>query len=426
MRNVISDREIRVGVLGAFRGRSFAKTAESSGMMLACVCDNFGPRLDAVCAEMGVPGHLTFDEMLKQDIDAVVIAAPFNQHAPFAIQALRAGKHVLSETSCNVTLAEGVELYRTVEETGLCYMLAENYCYTRFSQEFKRLYEAGEIGQVRYAEGEYNHPMDVNDALWYAPGTLHWRNHLPGCYYNTHALAPLMYITDTLPVAVSCSLIPQTGGTEIDRFKRDGYVMLIRMDNGAIFRLYGDVAGHSCAYSLHGTTGAMECVRGHGYYGPEQVRVWHEPWDLKPGQVEEQTYYPNWPSHAKQANETGHGGGDFFVEHAFASAIKRGVQPYLDAYRGIMMTNVGILGWRSAHQGGAFLPVPDLRDADAQNQMLTDRLCPFPGLDNTELMPLEMRTPRPFTPEIVRLARVNWKLHGYTDDEIEALLNQQG
>ena len=267
--------------------------------------------------------------------------------------------------------------------------------------------------------------MEINESLWYAPGARHWRNHLPGCYYNTHALAPLMFITDTLPVAVSCSLIPAPeSADEVQRFKRGGYVMLVKMDNGAIFRLYGGVAGHSCWYSLHGTVGAMECARGHGYFGPEQVRVWHEPWDLTEGQVEDKVYVPSWPEHGKEAEATGHGGGDFFVEYEFARAIREGTAPYLDAFHGIMMSNVGILAWRSAHQNGAFLPVPDIRAREAQEELLKDRLCPFPDVENSVLMPPEMREDREFTPYVVELARKNWARLGYTAAEIEALLNQ--
>ena len=424
MRNTIPEGDIRVGVLGAFRGKSFAKTAAASGMKLVAICDNFKHRLDEVCNELNVPGYENFDEFIHQDFDAVVIAAPFHTHAHFAKLALKAGKHVLTETSTNVTLAEGVEVYRLAKETDLCYMLAENYCYTRFSQEFKRLYDAGEIGEVRYAEGQYNHPMDIEHSLWYSPGTKHWRNWLPGCYYNTHSLAPLMYVTGTMPVAVSCSQF----GRGRDGYKGRGYVMLIKMDNGAIFRTYGGAAGHDCAYSFHGTVGAMECVRGHGYFGPEEVRVWHEPWDLKPGQQEEVKYFPRWVEHAEEANKTGHGGGDFFVELKFAEAIRTGVQPYLDTYHGITMSNVGILAWRSAHQDGKFIEIPDIRDEKVQQELLKDRLSPFvnpfPGEEDNEQLPENMCCKREFTPEIIKIAREQWARQGYTESEIDELLRQ--
>ncbi len=426
MTHTIPNGDIRVGVLGAFRGKAFAETAAASGMKLTCICDNFKTRLDSVCSELGVPGYESFDEFIKQDFDAVVIAAPFHTHAYFSKLALGAGKHVLSETSCNATLADGVELYRKAQETGLCYMLAENYCYTRFNQEFKRLYDLGEIGIVRYAEGEYNHPMALSDSLWYAPGAKHWRNWLPGCYYNTHALAPLMYITNTMPVAVSCNLIPPMDEYgHITDSRRSAFVMLVRMDNGAIFRLYAGVAGHSCWYGLHGTKGAMEAGRGQGYFGPETVRVWHEPWTLKEGQEAEKVYFPDWAEHAEEAKATGHGGGDFFVELNFAEAIRTGKQPYLDAYHGIMMTNVGIYAWRSANQGGKWIDIPDLKDPAAQEEMLKDRLTPFPGVEGGVLMEESMLARRKFdTPEMIALARESWKRQGYTDEEVEALFNE--
>ena len=428
MQNIIKNGDIRVGVIGAFRGESFARTAEASGMKLVAICDNFEFRMKQVSERLNVKGYLDFDEFLRHDLDAVVVATPFHLHAPFAMKAMDNGKHVLSETSCNITLAEGVELYKKAEETGLCYMLAENYCYTRFNQEMKRLYDAGEIGAVMYAEGEYNHPMEINDVMWYSPGVKHWRNNLPGCYYNTHALAPMMYITGAHPVEVSCVNVPfPDEGDGVIRKKKYGgpFVMLIKMDNNAIFRIIGGgFAGHSCWYSFHGTTGAMESTRDHGYFGSQQVRVWHEPWNLKTDQVEEQVYYPNWPTHGAKANQTGHGGGDFFVELTFAESIRNGNQPYLNAYNGVTMSNVGILAWRSVHQNGDFIKIPDLKSEEGRRAMSGDRLCPFEGVPDSELMPLEMRCPVIFTPELKEIARVNWKRHGYTDAEIEELFEQ--
>ena len=60
-------------------------------------------------------------------MDAVVLANYFHQHAPFAIKALKADKHVMSETAACHTLGEGVALARAVEKSGKIYMFAENY-----------------------------------------------------------------------------------------------------------------------------------------------------------------------------------------------------------------------------------------------------------------------------------------------------------
>src|SRR5436190_19609547 len=109
----------------------------------------------------------------------------------------------MSECICNATLAEGVALCRAVERSGKTYMLAENYAYTAFSMEMRRLYRAGEIGEVTYAEGEYNHPMAPRERVALSPGLDHWRNWLPSTYYCTHALAPLVYVGGQMPVKVN-------------------------------------------------------------------------------------------------------------------------------------------------------------------------------------------------------------------------------
>ncbi|MBI2297798.1 MAG: Gfo/Idh/MocA family oxidoreductase [Armatimonadetes bacterium] len=364
-----SNGTIRVGVVGVGRGQSFARGAGPSvGMELVALCDTWESRLKEVGASFGVATYSDYDRFLEHDLDAVILANYFHQHAPFAIQALAAGKHVMSETSANKTLAEAVALCRAVEASGCTYMLAENYPYTAFNQELARLYREGEIGRVLYAEGEYNHPMSPEDRMRISPGRNHWRNVLPSTYYCTHALAPLMCITDTRPVTVNGL---SSAGQEINRHTvrtRDpGSVILCRMDNGAVFRIMGlGLPGHSNWYRLHGTRGAMEITRGAGYFGPGEVRVWHEPWDVPEGTELERTYVPDWPEHGDLARAAGHGGGDFWTCFHFANAIHAGGQPYLDVYRGVTMSSAGILAWKSALEDGRPFEVPDFRDEAAR------------------------------------------------------------
>jgi len=108
---------IRVGVVGVGRGQSFARgSTEVVGMELVALCDLWEERLRQLGEELEVATYTDYDEFLEHDMDAVVLANYFHEHAPFAIRALEAGKHVMSETSANSTLAEGVALCRKVEE----------------------------------------------------------------------------------------------------------------------------------------------------------------------------------------------------------------------------------------------------------------------------------------------------------------------
>src|SRR4030042_521310 len=118
---------IRVGVIGVGRGQSFMRAGgDAVGMKLVAICDTWKERLDEVGKEFGVATYTDYDKFLGHDMDAVVLANYFHEHAPFAIKALQAGKHVMSECASCSTLAEGVELCRAVEKSGSISMFAEN------------------------------------------------------------------------------------------------------------------------------------------------------------------------------------------------------------------------------------------------------------------------------------------------------------
>ena len=412
----MNQKKIRVGVIGVGRGQSFAQGAgETVGMELVALCDQWEERLQEVGQRHGVATYLDYDEFLEHDMDAVILANYFHQHAPFAIKALEAGKHVMSETAANGTLAEGVALCRAVEKSGRIYMFAENYPFTLFNQEMRRLYHSGEIGQVTYAEGEYNHPMAPDARLRLSPGKNHWRAWLPSTYYCTHALAPLMCITDTMPVKVNgLSIVCPKVNQQTVRVSDPGSVILCRMDNGAVFRIFGLILpGHSNWYRVHGERGAMEITRGGGYFGPGQIRVWHEEWDLEPGEEAERVYTPDWPEHGDLARQAGHGGGDFWTSFHFANAIRAGVPPYLDVYRGVAMSSVGILAWKSALEDGRPFEVPDFKDEASRKSCENDHWSPWPEQAGPgQPPPSLLGTPEP-SPEGIERARRVWREIGY-------------
>ncbi len=371
---------IRVGVIGLGRGQSFMNAAtELVGMKLVALCDTWEEKLLEVGKKHGVATYTDYDKFLEHDMDAVVLANYFHEHAPFAIKALQAGKHVMSETAACKTLAEGVALCRAVEKSGKTYMFAENYPFSSANQELRRLYKLGEIGDVRYAEGEYNHSIDEQGRLRLSPGYAHWRNWIPSTYYCTHALAPLMYMTDTMPVSVNSLSItePPMQSPNTSRIADMGSLILTRMDNGAVFRIFGLMLSseHSVRYTLHGEKGLISTAAPNHW---STVRIYHEKWLLKNGAPNNVTYAPAWPEHADLAAKAGHGGGDFWTNFHFVNAIRAGEQPYLDVYRGVAMSSVGILAWKSALEEGKPFAVPDFKNEKSRKAYENDDWSPFP------------------------------------------------
>ena len=372
--------KIRVGVIGVGRGSGFARGAAQVGMELVALCDKWEEKLTAVGEELGVAAYTDYDRFLEHDMDAVVLANYCHEHAPFAVKALEAGLHVMSETAACHTLAEGVALARAVEKSGKIYMFAENYPYSAYNQEMRRLYQKGVIGDFKYGEGEYVHPDPAHVKLARSVGLNHWRNWLPATYYCTHGLAPVMFITDTRPVKVNGFVIPYDFNDETItmtvRRQDTAACIVCRMDNDAVVKLlHGGLRGHQNFVRIHGNQGLMENLRvGAG----GMLRVHRAPFDKKRGEPVDKVYAPDFPVHHDQATRAGHGGGDFFMNYHFAEAIRTGEQPYLDVYRGIDMSLVGILAYRSALNDSAPIEVPDFRKESVRKKHERDDWTPDP------------------------------------------------
>jgi predicted dehydrogenase len=414
---------IKVGVVGVGRGRTFINSAKDTGMELVALCDIWEEKLNEIGKQYNVATYTDFDKFLEHDMDAVILANYFHRHAPFAIKALDAGLHVMSETTAVITMAEGVALINKVEETGKVYMLAENYPYFRYNQEMRRLYQEGEIGEMVYGEGEYIHPDSVEARNKRAPGFNHWRNLLPATYYNTHALAPIMYITDTIPVTVNALCIPFFDSDEQSSLlpkKSDmSSVILTRMNNESVVRTIGvNLRGHGNWYRIHGTRGLMENLRT---FDQQMLRVKHDAFELREGETEEKIYKPEFPVLANIAKTTGHGGGDFFTDYHFAEAIRTGKTPYFDVYRAVAMSAVAIQGYKSAHEHGVPYEIPDFKNSlSAREKYKNDNWCPMP-----EFRDLQPNQPypsvygdRPITEEAKALARKHWQEIGYKGEDL--------
>ena len=199
-------KKVKIGVMGVGRGRDMISyCTKNENAELVAVCDKWEEGLERFQRKFpktNVAVYRDFDEFLKHDMDAVVLANYANEHAPFAIRCLKAGKHVFSEVLPVQTMKEAVELIEAVEETGLIYAYGENYCYMAAPREMRKLYRENKIGELEYAECEYVHNCE---SIW--PEITrgeedHWRNTMFSTFYCTHSLGPVVHISGLRPVSV--------------------------------------------------------------------------------------------------------------------------------------------------------------------------------------------------------------------------------
>lgn len=90
----------------------------------------------------------TYDELLTEDIDVIVISTPNRLHYEMAKQAIKEKKHVIVEKPLAVTVAEARELYALAQEY---HVVISPYQNRRFDGGFltaKQLMEEGQLGEV--------------------------------------------------------------------------------------------------------------------------------------------------------------------------------------------------------------------------------------------------------------------------------------
>ena len=386
--------KIKIGVVGAYRGSTminYCKKADNAEVV--AICDKNKNILDAHknnAKDLNISFFDDFDEFLNHDMDAVVLANYANEHAPFAIKAMKKGKHVYSEVLPIQTLKEAVELIETVEETGLIYAYGENYCYLPAPMEMKKLYKENILGEFEYGECEYIHNCE---SIW--PGITygdenHWRNNMYSTYYCTHSLGPIIHITGLRPVSV-------TGfeGTMVERQRRVGSksgsfgIEMVTLENGGIIKsIHGGLYKDSVWYSIYGSKGRMESARADTNEGKEsKIYVNCDNYSGEYGEEKIESYKPKHELSEKTSGY-GHGGSDFYSMYYFVERIKGDKNAdIIDVYEAINMFLPGLFAYFSILDGGVPKLIPDLRIKEERDKWRNDTRCTDPKVAGDMLLP---------------------------------------
>ncbi len=94
----------------------------------------------------------------RKDIEAVMVATPDHMHAPIALAAMRAGKHVYVEKPMAHTIEEARVMARVARETGLVTQMGNNGHAGEGLRLTREWIQAGAIGAVREVHGWSDRP----------------------------------------------------------------------------------------------------------------------------------------------------------------------------------------------------------------------------------------------------------------------------
>ena len=362
---VPAGEKIVIGVMGMGRGTDVAMGfASLPGAVVKYVCDVDADRAAAAAASVGAKqGHKPeavkdFRRILDDgEVDALAIAAPDHWHAPAAILAIAAGKHVYVEKPCchnpreGELLVEAARKHNRVVQHG-----TQRRSWSRVREAIEKVHK-GEIGRVLFSRGWYTNergpmgtgkvvspPAKLDYELWQGPAperpykdnvvhyNWHWLWHWGTSELGNNGVHSLDLCRWGLQA--DCPVRVTAGGGRY--YHKDDQetpdTMNVTFD-------YGDKAivweGRSCL--RRGMEGSQFGV---AFYGDAATIVI------------DANDYKVYDKEGKQAGGASDLAGDAGHLQNFLDCVKSGGRPNADieeGYKGTLMCLLGNIAWRTGH-----------------------------------------------------------------------------
>jgi hypothetical protein len=315
---------------------------------------------------------------------------------------MKAGKIVGMEVCGAMKLSDCWEFVKTYEETKTPIMMLENVCYRRDVMAVLNMVKQGLFGELVHGQGGYEH--DLRGVLFndgqsaYNSGVefgekgfseAKWRtNHYVnrnGELYPTHGLGPIATMFDLnrgnrmLRLTSMASKArglkkyieehPKGGkdhpNAKIDFKQGDVVTTQIQCANGETILLTHDTSlqrPYNLGFRVQGSEGIWQDF---GWGDSEQGLIYFEKqmshthkWDNTKTWIEQHDH-PLWKRFAKEAENSGHGGMDFFVDNAFIECIKQNKEFPLDVYDLAAWYSITPLSEKSIKENGQPQDIPD-------------------------------------------------------------------
>lgn len=399
--------KVRLGFIGVgFRGQGHLELAlMRNDVEVVAICDVQQPMIDMskeVIKKSGKPlpqiildGPHGYKKLLEnKDIDAVIIATPWEWHTVMCLDAMNAKKYVGCEVITGMTIEECWELVHTSERTGMPLMMLENVCYRRDVMAVLNMVRQNVFGELVHLQGGYQHDLreikfndgksdpgvgaefgekGFSEAQWRTQHSVH-RN---GDLYPTHGIGPVAMMANinrgnrfTELVSYSSKArglhdyVVKTGGENHPNanigFKLgDVVTTMIKCANEETILLQHDTnlpRPYSLGFRVQGTKGIWMDVNKSMYIEGQSKQA-HR-WDDAQAWLDKYDH-PLWKKYGSDAAGAGHGGMDWFVLHAFVEAIKRKTNTPQDVYDAVAWSAITPLSETSIRLGGETVDFPD-------------------------------------------------------------------
>ena len=415
---------VRIGIIGTgMRGQNHIEMMlERSDVDITALADP-DPRMlaDALAliqkAGKPVPatypkGNYDYKNLLQRaDVDAVIIATPWEWHVPQAIDSLQAGKIPGVEVCGALRLQDCWDIVNASEKAKLPVMPLENVCYRRDILAVYNMVRQGVFGELLHLQGGYQHDLrgvKFNDGVTpYNSGAefgekgyseARWRTqhsvNRNGDLYPTHGLGPVAMMIDinrgNLLTRISSVASKARGlheyivnhpkggaqhpNANVNFRLGDIITSQIQTANGETIVLTHDTNSprpYNLGFRVQGTKGLWQDQHAGqfnaGLMYVEGKSTKSHTWENAEKYLKEYDH-PLWKKFESQAVGAGHGGMDFFVDHAFVECIKRNAPFPLDVYDMATWYAITPLSEKSIAEGGQVQLIPDFTRGKWKNR----------------------------------------------------------
>jgi len=392
-------KPVRIGLVGVGnRGTGLVKILlDVPGVEIPAICDINEEHLQnaqAIVEKTGrkrPEGYAGGPEdyrrlVVREDLDAVITATPWELHTPIAVAAMKAGKYAATEVPAAITVEQCWELVNTSEQTGMPCMMLENDCFGRGALMALNLVEQRVLGELIHCEGGYDH--DIRSGLL-RNGQLSWRGmhalRRNANLYPTHPIGPIAwwtginrgdrftYLTSMSSKARGLSYYAakhfgadsiyancQFAGGDVNTsliMTQKGVTVTLNHDT-QLPRPYsdsGDTKIPLMVQRLQGTDGIFFGSLEKIYIdGRSPLHKWE---DTAP--YYEQYEHFLWKALGDAARSSSHGGEDYVELHQFVRAVRNKIQTPVDVYDAATWSVIVPLSEQSVASKSAAVDFPD-------------------------------------------------------------------
>ena len=199
---------IKIGIIGyGYWGPNLVRNfSECGAAEVRAVSDLRPERLKPVAARYpAIQTTTQYRDLLDNPgIDAIAIATPVSTHFDLALQALKAGKHVLVEKPFTATADQARTLIEEADRRKLTLMVDHTFLFTPAVRKIKELVQSGDLGRLYYYDS-----VRVNLGLFQHDVNVLWD-------LAVHDLSIMDFILGARPQAVSATGMAHVAGQPED------------------------------------------------------------------------------------------------------------------------------------------------------------------------------------------------------------------